>query len=38
MTDRPIPPRSEVPQELTWNLLDLFPGERCFLPENGERR
>ena len=26
MTDRPIPPRSEVPQELTWNLLDLFPG------------
>ncbi|MBQ2061728.1 MAG: oligoendopeptidase F [Oscillospiraceae bacterium] len=26
MTDRPIPPRSEVPQELTWNLLDIFPG------------
>ncbi len=34
MTDRPIPPRSEVPQELTWNLLDLFPGgDEAWLAE-----
>ena len=34
MTDRPIPPRSEVPQELTWNLLDIFPGgDEAWLAE-----
>ena len=34
MTNRPIPPRSEVPQELTWNLLDLFPGgDEAWLAE-----
>ncbi|MBQ6250019.1 MAG: oligoendopeptidase F family protein, partial [Oscillospiraceae bacterium] len=34
MSDRPIPPRSEVPQELTWNLLDLFPGgDQAWLAE-----
>ncbi|MBE6989211.1 MAG: oligoendopeptidase F [Ruminococcaceae bacterium] len=26
MADHPILPREQVPQELTWNLLDLFPG------------
>ncbi|MBO4854717.1 MAG: oligoendopeptidase F [Oscillospiraceae bacterium] len=25
MTDRPIPARSEVPEELTWNLRDIYP-------------
>ena len=34
MTNRPIPPRSEVPQELTWNLLDIFPGgDEAWLAE-----
>ena len=34
MSDRPILPRSEVPQEFTWNLLDLFPGgDEAWLAE-----
>ena len=35
MSDRPILPRSEVPQEFTWNLLDLFPGgDEAWLAED----
>ncbi|MGN1001152.1 MAG: M3 family oligoendopeptidase, partial [Oscillospiraceae bacterium] len=33
MTNQPIPKRSEVPEELTWNLKDLFESDEAWLAE-----
>ena len=33
MADKKIPVRSEVPEEFTWNLKDLFPSDEAWLAE-----
>ena len=30
MADRPIPARSEVPEESTWNLKDVFESNEAW--------
>lgn len=33
MADRPIPARSEVPEESTWNLRDVFESDEAWQAE-----
>ena len=33
MADRPIPARSEVPEESTWNLKDVFESDEAWQAE-----
>ena len=36
MAKREIPKRSEVPEEFTWNLKDLFESDELWLKEMDE--
>ena len=38
MADRPIPARSEVPEESTWNLKDVFESDEAWQAEDESKR
>ena len=33
MTNQTIPKRSEVPEEMTWNLKDMFASDEAWMTE-----